>query len=72
MKRITLSILALSLISNAAFAADTKPAEATKPVVQAEATKGGETKAPEHKDVKKEEKKDEKKVETPASSTSGK
>ena len=68
MKRITLSILALSLISNAAFAADTKPAEATKPVVQAEAPKGGETKAVDAKDVKK----DEKKVETPASATSGK
>ena len=68
MKRITLSVLALALISNAAIAAETKPAEATKPVVQAEASKGGETKAPEHKNVKK----DEKKVETPASATSGK
>lgn len=68
MKRITLSILALALISNAAIAAETKPVEATKPVVQAEASKGGETKAPEHKDVKKEEKKGE----TPASATSGK
>lgn len=59
MKRITLSVLALSLISTAALAqtgTETKPAEPVK----VEAPKAGDTKAVvkgDHKEVKKEEKK---------------
>ena len=63
MKRITLSVLALSLISTAAFAQTATEAKPAEPV-KVEAPKAGDTKAVvkdavkgDHKDAKKDEKK---------------